>query len=172
MKTLILIITVLTAAHFIYEAILLPTIRQSLRFRLFRARDELRMLKFEFPHQVSDSAFEYLDQAITMQMNYQHRLTVGLVATCELEYQRNPELSKLLKERLAKIERCELPAFKKMEQQSLTCFVLALGANCLFLFAPFVVLILISRALQRRITSVLKPLSVLNESDLTKVSYC
>jgi hypothetical protein len=54
MTTAIIIFLALTVFHFVYESILAPSFRLSLRFRLFVLGDEVRKLKIECAESLND----------------------------------------------------------------------------------------------------------------------
>jgi hypothetical protein len=63
-KLLIEILMILAVAHFIYNGIILPMIRFSLRVHLFKLRDQLRNLKIRYDVEISDEVFNLVQASI------------------------------------------------------------------------------------------------------------
>jgi hypothetical protein len=174
MITLLMISMLFVALHFIYESIILPGIRQQLRFRLFRARDALRNLKIEHSKQVSDSAFNYLDEAISAQLTFQHRLSLLSAAEIELRARRDPEFANRCKERFAKIERCELRAFKEIEIEVVRCFVSAIAAGSgllMVILSPIIFFTLLTRKAKKWLSD-RRSYAAISERDLEIAAPC
>ena len=64
MTTTILVLLALAVFHFVYESILAPSLRLSLRFRLFALRDEARQLKIECVDSLNDAHCVFLQASI------------------------------------------------------------------------------------------------------------
>jgi hypothetical protein len=64
MITAILYLIALAALHFVYESILAPSFRLSLRFKLFVLRDEVRQLKIDCASSLNDRHFDFLQDSI------------------------------------------------------------------------------------------------------------
>jgi hypothetical protein len=67
MITAIVILISLAALHFVYESILAPSLRLSLRFTLFALRDEVRQLKIDCASSLSDNGTRAISHARRLQ---------------------------------------------------------------------------------------------------------
>jgi hypothetical protein len=77
MAILIIALFVFSMIHFVYEGILLPSIRLGLRDRLFDLRDELRAMKIKKPDDFRDDAFEIVHDGINNFLNRLPQLTIS-----------------------------------------------------------------------------------------------
>jgi len=89
MSTFLLVIVLLAAMHFIYDRIILPTIRLHLRNRLFVLRDEVRTIMIEEGHTEKDMAFMYVHDGICKFLNRLPDITISL--KIEIEKQINSD---------------------------------------------------------------------------------
>jgi hypothetical protein len=167
MKTLIVIAFFLAAFHVIYEMILLPSFRQALRFRLFAIRDRLRTLKFEHGHQLDAEVFGYVDEALTWQMNNQHRMALSLLV--DLPRLRE-QLRKDVETRLALMSRCQLPEFVQIRKDAGETLMMTFVANSGAWFIYIVPLALLA-ASYNVLKETLKKLLVIPERDLNKIAH-
>jgi hypothetical protein len=102
-----LIVFFIALIHFIYEGIVLPSIRVHLRNRLFRLRDELRNIRIEEPDQCPKEVFFYLDEGISLFLNKLPLMTMELWLKVDREYKKNPELKELSIKRRNMVEGCK-----------------------------------------------------------------
>ena len=100
MSTLILIAMVLVLVHFVYEKIILPSIRLHLRYRLFELRDQLRKIIIEEGRTERDKAFIYLQDGISVLLNRLPEITLSLNWQISKELQTNEELKRQIEERI------------------------------------------------------------------------
>lgn len=114
----ILVLGILAMVHFVYEAILLPSLRQKQRFRLFALRDQLRDLKCEHSHQLDDETFHALDDSLSWQIDNQSRLTLSLMCKVEYTYENDPEFRNHVKHRLEILNRCKLETFIQIRKKA------------------------------------------------------
>jgi hypothetical protein len=82
MEILFLILFILVVIHYIYDKILLPSVRQRLRGEIFEQRDLLRreVIKLEAANslnEVSKKTFKQVDDVINRSVNRLHMLTIS-----------------------------------------------------------------------------------------------
>jgi hypothetical protein len=99
MTTAIVILLALAVFHFAYEAILAPSLRLSLRFRLFVLRDEVRRLKIECLESLNDNHFVFLQGSINGLISMLHRVDMALLVGVEFESRKDPGFLEQARER-------------------------------------------------------------------------
>lgn len=115
--------------HFIYEAILAPSLRLDLRFEAFILRDELRNLKINNAEALHDRHFNYLQDSINTLIAMLARFDLATISQIENEIKRDPELQKRAELRLAALDDCEFPEAKRIRRASIAIASKALAVN-------------------------------------------
>jgi len=87
--------------HFVYEGMLLPSIRMSLRNQLFALRDEVRTLNIDGIDRCDDEAFEIVHSGINNYLNRLHLLTIGLHMRVSRLYETDAEFKTVVESRRA-----------------------------------------------------------------------
>jgi len=100
MSIFIIVAAVLVMLHFIYDRIILPTIRLHLRNRLFELRDEVRSIMIEEGRTERDEAFMFVHDGICKFLNRLPEITIHLKVELEKEFQSNEKLRVRTKERI------------------------------------------------------------------------
>jgi hypothetical protein len=98
MSYVIIVLAVIALWHFIYESILLPSIRLHLRNRLFVLRDELRAHRVESDN-VDEKAFDLVSKGINNYLTRLPMINIGLRVEFERKVKEDPSLVDKLKER-------------------------------------------------------------------------
>jgi hypothetical protein len=142
--------------HFVYEAILLPSMRQNLRFQVFALRDRLRTLKAEHPKQCEDAPFHMLDQSLSWQMNNLHKVTLLFLLETAKRKEHDKDFAEHVKKRIALAESCKLPEFVELLKlrQKLYEDTLALNSGGMFVYLVPVVIAAITWQKIRRYAKV------------------
>lgn len=104
--------------HFVFEAILLPTIRQEIQFKLFTLRDELRALKANEPEACGDEPFHLLDTSLSWRMDHLESITISFLKRTRDRLRGDSEFRTEVERRLAVLESCKLPEYVRIRQQS------------------------------------------------------
>jgi hypothetical protein len=136
MIVLLQIMFFLALIHFIYESILAPSWRLSLRYRLFALRDELRALKADCGVRLDDEHFAYLQTSIDTMIAMLHRYDVAAIAASELQYRRDPEFRRRVDVRAKMLEDCTLPQAQSIRRRSVELIARATAVNSGMLCAP------------------------------------
>lgn len=120
----------LVVFHFIYDAIIAPSLRFELRLSLFELRDRIRMLKILHGNQFDDKLYFHLQDAVNKQILLLHNINVvGLVQAYKL-VANNRELANRLRDLERMVEDCEIEEIKQMHNYQLPkAFGKALAAN-------------------------------------------
>lgn len=126
--------------YFIYQAAILPGIREMLRFEVFKLRDELRTLVIEGVANEQDKAVALLEEHLNFMLSNLPRFDIyGAIRALHAG---DPEKKKRVEaytERLANAPKEVQAIYAK----SLKTFIKALAFNSLFLFAVITVFIVI-----------------------------
>ncbi len=129
MITLILIFTFLVLWHFVYQSILLPTIRLKLRFELFKIRDKIRNLKISYNEGFPDEAFRFTESSINSLLLNLHFLEFSTL----FEAKRIFNSDKKVAARIEKIEElfsnCSIEEINKSHSEISNIFIFTLLAN-------------------------------------------
>ena len=92
MITLFFIVLCLAVIHFIYDGIILPSIRLHLQNRIFALRDEIRWIKITRPELINEELFKYLQNAINNTINFLPSITLSSFIFIMRTFKKNPEL--------------------------------------------------------------------------------
>lgn len=127
MSYLIATLAVVALLSFVYESILAPSLRLTMRFELFALRDDLRRLKIVGG--VSDRHFQYLQDSINTLISVLHRFDLAAITGIERELQRNVMLRQYVAARSRVLEDCRSPAAAEIYRRTLRIAVRALLVN-------------------------------------------
>lgn len=106
MGYLIAFLLTLSIVHFIYDGIILPSIRQHLRNKLFALRDELRWEKIKGIQKQDTRAFHLLHDAINNYVNRLPMLTISVKLAFERELRTNTLLNDSVQQSIVVVENC------------------------------------------------------------------
>src|SRR5262245_60473492 len=109
MSTLIWAMLLLALFHFIYESILAPSLRLSLRHNLFGLRDELRRLKVQYGDAFDDTHFLYLQGSINTMIAMIPRYDLATLYYAQRAYKRDAEFRNHVDERADMLGNCTIP---------------------------------------------------------------
>jgi len=129
MTIFLIVILILAFCHFIYEGVFLPSIRLSLRFRLFELRDEVRFLKFKYSDEFSDDAFDYLHQTLNAAIHILPRIDIRTVRLGVLTVRKDPDLLKEIQKRSRVLDECQVKELKNLQSETANVAVKILLAN-------------------------------------------
>ena len=105
-------------AHFIYESILAPSWRLSLRFKLFALRDEVRALKAECRNLLNDEHYACLQDSINTMITMLYRYDVAAIAAAEFRYRSDPEFRRRVEARSTILDACDVPQAQSIRRRS------------------------------------------------------
>jgi hypothetical protein len=169
MITAILILIALAALHFVYESILAPSFRLSLRFKLFILRDEVRQLKIDCASSLGDKHFNYLQDSINNLISNLNRFDMATFIGVEFESKRDRSFLKSAEERSRMLDDCNIPRARQIRSQSLKIASAAIfinsGALFLLIFAPVIVAFLGYAEVKKRI----KIFAFISDQDLKRI---
>ena len=169
MTTVIFISIALAALHFVYESILAPSFRLSLRFKLFVLRDEVRQLKIDCAASLSDRHFDFLQDSINNLISNLDRFDMATFVGVQLESKKDPSFLKSAEERSCMLDDCNIPRARDIREQSLKIVSAAIfinsGALFLLIFAPIIIATLGYTEVKKRI----KIFAFISDQDLKRI---
>jgi hypothetical protein len=107
----------ITLWHFIYEAIILPSVRQDLRNQLFRLRDELRSIAIDGYVGRDVEAFNLLHESLNGLVNRVSLITFSVIFDIKSAIHNDKHLEEKIKKRQAILDDCLNTEVKKINEQ-------------------------------------------------------
>lgn len=169
MSYLLLAMMFLVVFHFVYESIIAPSWRLSIRFKLFALRDELRVLKIEHGDQLDNKHFHYLQDSINSIIHVLPRIEVTTVSHIKRAIESDPELKVRLAARQMILDDCVFPEMSIIRKKSIGLSLEALAANSAgwwVYFIPLMYLGSVYKSIERRIRALIS----LSDPDLKRVA--
>jgi len=114
MAILILLILAIAAYHFIYDGIILPSIRQNSRNKLYQLRDELRWEMIEGIDNNDIPAFNLVHDSLNVFVNRLPMITLSMQKQFHTDLQNNETLQKTINKRKKTIEDCSNSKIKQI----------------------------------------------------------
>lgn len=115
--TLFLILLAMAAFHFIYEGIILPSMRMKQRFALFALRDQLRRIRAEKKDDVDREAYFLLEESLNTSARFGPYAAVDMVWRAIKEIKSNSELALEVARRLSVVNNAKDKRFKQINEE-------------------------------------------------------
>jgi hypothetical protein len=160
MATWIIILIGLALIHFVYEGILLPSIRLGLRDRLFHLRDELRALKIRQPEKFDGAAFDIVHDGINNYLNRLPQLTISFQNQFRRFFDANESFREQLKARRQIVDASPNEELKQIVKRADAVLQEALIANSAAWFVYLIPIIVFAVTLHATTSQVKALLSV------------
>ena len=129
--------------HFAYESILAPSLRLSLRFRLFVLQDEVRQLKLECVESLHGQHLAFLRDSIDGLTSMLNHVDMASLVGVGLESRRDPTFLEQARERARMLDDCTVLRVreirKKTHRIAAEALVINSGAWVALFFAPWIV---------------------------------
>ena len=129
MKIFFFVLIGLSLFHFIYNGIILPSIRLGLRYKLFSLRDQLRWLKMRNDKEISPEVFSYVEGSINITIRLLHSISLELFAKAEQEIKKDENFYNRIEKRSQIIQACSIREIEEIERKNTFIFAKALAAN-------------------------------------------
>jgi len=107
MEYVILILGALAMVHFVYEAIVAPTLRINQKFKAFKLRDELRSLAVREPETVHDKHFYAVQALLNAVIRTVNTIDVVALMKAKQAVADDPELRKRTEARARLFDDCK-----------------------------------------------------------------
>lgn len=166
----------LSLFHFLYDAILLPSIRLDLRYRLFKVRDSLVNMKIEHGEKINDDVFNTLFFSINSTINRLPYFSISLFIGAKKEFEKNPYLRNKVDKRVQLINSCEIKELKNISRQNndlaFLAFSLNAGAWLIYLLPILILLYLVKQifSLALGLKKIIQELTVTSDHDFNRLS--
>ncbi|AYB34816.1 hypothetical protein [Chryseolinea soli] len=136
MTYLFVTLVIICLWHFIYEGILLPSIRLKLRFELYALRDGLRDLKINENHKFKDSEFDHLHDIINGMLEVLPVLNINFVRRMIRAEESDPDLKDVIEQRRRAIESCSIGGVREIYHELSVLMNYAVFANsfCMLIY--------------------------------------
>jgi len=143
MATLLFFLILLSILIFVYESIILPSVRLRIRYQIFALRDKLRFLKIEKGNALDDEAFAYSQDCLNTLLAFLHRYDFSAMVRAALFFRKNPTLYKeALEEQRRILQKCDVEEFHRIIKEYTDLAILSVTANSfglLLVLAPFLI---------------------------------
>lgn len=168
MEFLFLALAALAAIHFIYEAIIAPSLRFELRLKLFALRDELRILKLTHSESLSDELFDDLQSSLNATISRLNLIDLRILKTAYESFGHDEKLRKMAEQRDELIRSCPISEVQKIRQRQISFVARAMLINSGGWF-PYLVPIVVSIFCSGRVTAQIRAVFALPEKDINKI---
>jgi hypothetical protein len=129
MVYLLAALILLSIVHFAYESIIAPSLRLSLRYKLFALRDEVRELKMVYGSSLADRHFHYVQDSLNALLSVLYRFDLAALMALEHELKHNTELRKRVEVRAVGLDDCAIAEVKLIREKTFRIAVQALIVN-------------------------------------------
>ena len=169
MTFLIYALVIVTAWHFLWEAVLAPSFRLRLRYELFRLRDKLRWLYHRKPNDTDKEVFRYLQGSVNSVIRLLPGIDFSLRFMVERAIAKDEQLREQIKKRRQRIHACgnlEVRQLEgRIERAARWAFIVNTGGWLIYI-APLAVAFLCFDAITRFVRDAL----LLPESELQRIA--
>lgn len=129
MAIFLIILMAIAMMHFIYDGILLPSIRQHNRNKLFELRDRLRNDALNGLNKNDLEAFNMLHDGINNLVNKLPMLTVSVYVEIEMASKNDAKFNERIEKRRAVMENCSSDEIKAVRDEINEILIKSLIAN-------------------------------------------
>ncbi len=172
MATLIIVFIALVIIHFIYDGIILPSVRFKFRLRIFEIRDELRSLKITHSNDLSDELYHDLHESINISIRFLHQMDLKTLFWAN-RYVKNHHdvVADIISRRNSLLEECKLGEINNLTSELYKNVGYALIFNngvLLVLLSPFAIPLIFAMSLFSEIKSLIRMLVSIPENEIEK----
>lgn len=171
MEYLIYTIILLAIWHFLYESIILPTLRMKLRYQLFECRDQL--VRLNTGNSIDNDVFDTLYYSINSTISRLPYITLSLVWESKVLLRDNKRLREKISKRKKMIDNCNNNNIKEIDMQAAEITLKALVANSgawIIYTLPFILLIFIFSAIVSKVRNYLRDISLTPEVEFNQLT--
>lgn len=144
MEYFVVALFVLAILHFVLESAIMPSIRFSLRCKLFALRDDLRKLRESQPDKSSEKIFNTLDRSICSTISFLPYANFSVMISSMKMAEENPEFKKKVEDQISLIKNCGIQEVQHIAKQQEKYGELGLISNTagwLLYFVPIAILV-------------------------------
>lgn len=129
MANILILIIFLALIHFIYEGIILPSLRLAFRYRLFKYRDELRSLKYENREELSNDVYVALQGYINNAIKILPQFDVITTYKARILIEKDKRLIEFIKQQNSLIDNTSIGEIKNIRDKTIRVCAYAFFAN-------------------------------------------
>jgi len=145
MKVIILILVIIATIHFVYDGILLPSIRMQLRNRLFALRDQARRHAIARSESLDKDAFDLIHNGINLFLNRLPQITISTAVRAQQMYEKQSSIRREVNKHSQIIDQCtdnELVDIFKQSNEILSFALIANTAGWFIYIIPIALFVL------------------------------
>jgi hypothetical protein len=153
MVTLFLILLCLALIHFVYEGIILPSLRCKYRYDLFHLRDELRSMKRHRSDDISDEVFLLVQDGVNTSIKFLHAVNVVEAIRWGPMAMSDPDIMRRVRNSTNIVNGCRVNRVKEIDDEAIRIFARVAIYNSggmLVYLVPIVVLAVWWTKIQRK----------------------
>lgn len=166
---LILLMCILTIAHFVYESIIAPTVRLGITVDLLMMKDELDALRKKERGRLDDEHYRHLRDAINGLSNRLYSLELTVVSRILARIHSDRDLRARMEATAKVLDDCPVQEARDMRRRIIKLAALAIQTNSKG-WAFYIVPIAICIGCMRRIKRAIVALASLPEKDLKELA--
>lgn len=144
---LFFILVSVTIVQYIYQSILLPTIRQHLRFKMFALRDKLRHYAYDEVISSNSRVYKILQDRINITVDYLYLVDLKVVFDVNKFLKKNQTISKRVEKNRRLIKSSELVEVREIDDELNKLLFLTMIYNSASFFVWSVLLMLLLLAI-------------------------
>ena len=143
--------------HFVYESILVPTMRLGLRYKLFAIRDRLRMLKSCNHDEIPEVIFDSLNHSANVTINNIPYITISALFSAKKIYDNDILVRKEIDRRIKGVNECKVAEIQSLNRSLIKCaaeaFIINSGGWLLYAL-PFAIIVFILAIILQQISQI------------------
>lgn len=136
------VLLILALVHLLYESVILPNVRMTIKFKLFRLRDRLRRIKIEKSDELDSQTFRVIEGSINTTISFLHRATVSTIFDSQRIINSDDKLKKRIEKRVRFVSEIQSQELKEIINDVTKCFLHALVINSMMLLIYVIPIIL------------------------------
>lgn len=154
--------------HFIYEGILVPSLRLKYRFKLFYLRDELRYLQVVHSDKLTGELYNYLQDSINISLKFLHQIDLKTIIWAYMSTDDNELLNKEINARLRLLRECPIKEVRDIGRQVFECagYLVLVNNGALFFY---VIPIIFIGLFAKNLKALIKNFVTIPENEIAKI---
>lgn len=156
--------------HIVYDLLILPNVRLTQRYKLFKLRDDLRNLKAQEESHVSDEVFLYVDEMISATIRMMPLYSIVTLIEVMINFSKDPENEKEYQANMMLLENCRVVKVKEIYigccKIGYEAFLLNSGG-----WFAYIIPIIAVAFLSRKIAELMKKIVVMPEASVNQLIH-
>lgn len=131
MNTIIYAILTILLLYFVYFSIILPSIRQYIRYRFFALRDKLRLLYYDQQDKISEDLYECMQDSMNIFITGLHRFEIISWIFFQEKLRKDSKLCEKIRRRQILVKSCHISDFVSIRKEYERLYMWTLFFNSL-----------------------------------------